>query len=258
MVTRDTAWPAGTPCWVDLGVDDVGRARAWYGSLFGWTIQEGPPEAGGYSMCELNASPVAGIAPKMGPPDVPSAWTTYLATEDADATAARIAAAGGVMLTPPFDVMEAGRMALAADPGGAVFGLWQAGAHTGFQLANEPGTVVWNENMSRSFEAGKSFYQAVFGCSYGDLSSDGFRYATMEGDGHIVGGIGELGPHQPADEPAHWLTYFGVADTDAAVARAQELGGGVVHPARDSPYGRRAVLTDDQGAAFAVMSMSAP
>src|ERR1035441_268291 len=257
MVTRDTPWPAGTPCWVDLGVDDVTRARAWYGSLFGWEIQEGPPEAGGYSMAEVGGRPVAGIGPKMGPPDVPSAWTTYLATADADETITRSTAGGGGVLTGAFDVLDVGRMAVAADPDGAVFGLWQARVHTGFRLANEPGSVCWNENLSRNFDGNKSFYQAVFGFDYGDMSSDAFHYATIELSGHIVGGIGDIGPDQAADAPARWSTYFGVADTDAAVARAQKLGGVLVRPARDSPYGRMAVVTDDQGAAFALMQLAA-
>jgi predicted enzyme related to lactoylglutathione lyase len=256
MVTRDTAWPAGTPCWVDLGVGDIGRARAFYGGLFGWDIPEGPPEAGGYSLCEVDGRPVAGIGPKIGPAEMPAAWTTYLASDDADETVSKIKAAGGQVVTEPMDVMDVGRMAVAADPGGAVFGVWQARAHTGAQLANEPGSLAWNENMSRDFDANKAFYRAVFGYDYGDLSSDGFKYATAELDGRPVGGIGELDPNLPPEVPANWAAYFGVADVDAAVARAAELGGSVVRPAWDTPYGRMAVLADDQAAVFAIVSSS--
>jgi predicted enzyme related to lactoylglutathione lyase len=256
MVTRDTAWPAGTPCWVDLGVGDIGRARAFYGGLFGWDIPEGPPEAGGYSLCEVDGRPVAGIGPKIGPAEMPAAWTTYLASDDADETVSKIKAAGGQVVTEPMDVMDVGRMAVAADPGGAVFGVWQARAHTGAQLANEPGSLAWNENMSRDFDANKAFYRAVFGYDYGDLSSDGFKYATAELDGRPVGGIGELDPNLPPEVPANWAAYFGVADVDAAVARAAELGGSVVRPAWNTPYGRMAVLADDQAAVFAIVSSS--
>jgi uncharacterized protein len=256
MVTRDSAWPAGTPCWVDLGVGDIGRARAFYGGLFGWDIPEGPPEAGGYSLCEVGGRPVAGIGPKMGPAEMPAAWTTYLASDDADETVSKIKAAGGQVVTEPMDVMDVGRMAVAADPGGAVFGVWQARAHTGAQLANEPGSLAWNENMSRDFDANKAFYRAVFGYDYGDLGSDGFKYATAELDGRPVGGIGELDPNLPPEVPANWAAYFGVADVDAAVARAAELGGSVVRPAWNTPYGRMAVLADDQAAVFAIVSSS--
>jgi hypothetical protein len=256
MVIRDTAWPAGTPCWVDLGVGDIGKARAFYSGLFGWEVQEGPPESGGYSMCELKGRPVAGIGPKMGPDEMPAAWTTYIASDDADETAGKIKAAGGQVLVEPFDVMDVGRMAVAVDPGGAAFGIWQAAAHTCIQVANEPGTLTWNENMSRDFDGNKAFYHAVFGYAYGDMSSEGFNYATLDLAGSPVGGIGELDPNFPPEGPATWATYFGVADADSAVARTTELGGSVVRPAWDSPYGRMAVLADDQGAVFAIVAAS--
>ena len=123
MVTRDTRWPAGTPCWVDVSVDDVPKAVAFYGALFGWDIQVGGPEVGGYAIAHKDGQIVAGIGPKMGPAEMPSAWTTYLATEDADATAAKIKGAGGQLLAEPMDVMEEGRMAVAMDPAGATFAL---------------------------------------------------------------------------------------------------------------------------------------
>ncbi|HUC58247.1 MAG TPA: VOC family protein [Streptosporangiaceae bacterium] len=255
MVQRDTPWPAGTPCWVDLGTEDAGRARVFYETLFGWETVAGPPESGGYVMCEVGGRPVAGLGPKMGPAEAPSAWTTYLASDDVDATAAKVKSAGGQVLAEPFDVMDVGRMSVAADPGGAVFGIWQPRAHTGMKLANEPSSVCWNENMSRNFDENKAFYQAVFGYDYDDMSSDGFRYASFKTSGDPMGGMGDLGDLAPAETPAHWRTYFGVSDTDEAVETVTKLGGTVIAPAWDTPYGRMAILSDDQGAAFAVMSV---
>ncbi len=253
MVTRNTAWPPGTPCWVDLGVSDIPKAMAFYGGLFGWDIQEGPPETGGYAMGTIGGLPVAGIGSKMAP-DMPTVWTTYLASADADATAARIKAAGGQVLMDPFDVMDVGRMFVAVDPGGAAFGVWQARAHSGVQRANEPGSLIWSENMSRNYDGNKAFYASVFGYSFGDIGAEGMKYATLDLDGKTVGGIGEIGTDQPAEMPAYWGTYFAVSDTDAAVSKATELGGSVVAPAWDMPYGRMAVVSDDQGAIFALMS----
>jgi predicted enzyme related to lactoylglutathione lyase len=258
MVTRDTAWPAGTPCWIDLGVDDIARAGAFYTSLFGWDVRPGPPEAGGYAMCLKDGRPVAGIGPKQGPAGTPSVWTTYLASDDVDDTVSRIKAAGGQTIMGPMDVMDVGRMAVAADPGGAVFGIWQGRAHTGAGLANEPGSLCWNENLSRAYEQNQAFYQAVFGYEYGDMSGDGFRYATMKINGTEVGGIGELGSNMPAEVPAHWQTYFATADTDASVSAATAAGGQVIQPPQDSPYGRMATVADDQGATFSLISVSPP
>ena len=256
MVTRDTRWPAGTPCWVDVSVDDVPKAIAFYRALFGWDIELGGPEVGGYSIAHQDGRIVAAISPKMGAPDAPSVWTTYLATDDADATAAKTKGAGGQLLAEPMDVMEEGRLAVAMDPSGAVFGLWQGEHTTGLGVATEPGALTWNEHMSRDFDGSKAFYQAVFGYDYQDMSSDGFKYATLMLDGQIVGGIGEYPAETPAEVPAAWATYFAVTDTDAAVAKVTELGGSVVQSPRDSPYGRVAVVADNHGAVFSLITPS--
>ena len=254
MVTRDTRWPAGTPCWVDVSVDDVPKAIAFYEALFGWDIQVGPPEAGGYAIAHSAGRIVAGIGPKMGPAEAPSAWTTFLATDDADATSAKITEARGQLLAGPMDVMSEGRMAVAMDTAGAAFGLWQGGNTTGIGLANEPGSLAWNEQMSRDFEGSKAFYQAVFGYDDQDMSGDGFKYAMLMVDGHEVGGIGEYPEGTPEQVPPAWAANFQVDDVDAAVAKDTELGGRVVQPVKDNPYGRIGVVADNHGAVFSVMT----
>jgi predicted enzyme related to lactoylglutathione lyase len=208
-------------------------------------------------MCLQDGHPVAGIAPKQGPPDTPTVWTIYIASDDADETAGKITAAGGKILASPMDVMDVGRAALAADPAGAAFGIWQARNHTGFGLAGEPGSVCWNETFSRDLEGSQAFYSAVFGYEYGDMSTQEFRYATLKIDGKEVGGIGELGASVPPEVPAHWSTYFAVGDTDAAVATVTGAGGAVTREPWDTPYGRMAVVSDDQGAAFSLMGTPA-
>ena len=256
MVTRDTPWPEGTPCWVDLSVDDIPKAIAFYQGLFGWDVQRGGPEVGGYSMALIDGKAAAGIGPKMMP-DTPSAWTTYLATTDADATAAKIKGAGGQILMDPMDVMDVGRMAVATDITGAAFGIWQARAHTGAQITNVPGAQAWNEQFSRDFEGAKAFYAAVFGYTFGDMSTAEFSYATLLLNSREVGGIGGYPADTPASQPAVWGTYFGTADTDASVAAVIQRGGSVVRPASDSPYGRLATVADDQGAIFSLITTAA-
>jgi hypothetical protein len=239
---------------VDVSVDDVPKAIAFYQGLFGWDIELGAPEVAGYSIAHQDGRIVAAISPKMGAPDAPSAWTTYLATDDADATAAKIKGAGGQVLAGPMDVMEEGRMAVAMDPAGAVFGLWQGGNTTGLGVANEPGSLTWNEQMSREFAGSRAFYQAVFGYGSQDMSADGFTYATLTVDGHEVGGIGEYPEGTPAQVPAAWAAYFAVTDTDAATAKVTELGGRVVQPGSDTPFGRIGVVADHEGAVFSVIT----
>jgi uncharacterized protein len=252
MVTRDTPWPAGTPCWVDVTVDEVPRGIAFYQALFGWDIQQGGPETGGYAICRKNGRIVAGLSPKYDA-GTPSAWTTYLATDDAGATAEKITAAGGQLLMAPVDVGEEGRMALATDTTGAVFGLWQGRRTTGIELANETASLSWNEHLSTDFDAAKAFYRAVSGYGYQDASEGSFRYAMLMVDGREVGGIGQY-----ADALPGWQAYFAVDDTDEAVSSVMDLGGAVVRPARDSAYGRSCVVADDQGAVFSLITSPAP
>ena len=239
-------------------MDDVPKAIAFYQALFGWDIQAGGPEVGGYAIAHLRDRIVAGLGPKFGASDAPPAWTTYLAADDADAVAEKIKAAGGQMVQGPMDVMEEGRMVIAFDSTGAAFGLWQGGRTTGIGLANEAGALTWNEHVSWDFDAGKAFYRAVFGYDYQDVSGEGFRYAMLMVDAREVGGIGQYVPGTPAGTPAAWSAYFAVDDTDAAVARAVELGGSIVQPIRDSPYGRIGVVADDQGAIFSLISSPQP
>ena len=255
MTTRDIPWPDGTPCWADLGAPDIAKAREFYSHVFNWTVQPGGPETGGYSVAELNGRGVAGVGPKMAPPEAPTMWTTYLATSDADATAAKIKGAGGQLVVEPMDVMDAGRMAVAVDPAGAVFGLWQARAFPGAQIVNEPGAMCWNEQMSRDFEDSKAFYAAVFGYEYSEASGDS-SYATIKVGGRDVGGIGGYHAGVPADTQATWRVYFGAADTDASVARVQANGGSVIWKPIDHPYGRLSTVADDQSARFSLLGIT--
>ena len=258
MVTRDTPWPDGTPCWVDLGTTDIAKAINFYRSEFGWDAQQGGPEMGGYTRALLDGRNVAGIGPNMSQPDAPSAWATYFAATDADAAAARITSAGGTVLMGPLDVMDLGRMVIATDVTGAPFGIWQAMKHTGSQVANVPGAFTWSEHMSHDFEGAKAFYAAVFGYEYGDMSTENFSYATLLINGQqVVGGMGALPAGDPASQPAFWAVYFGTSDTDKSVELATSHGGRVIKPATDSPYGRMAIVADNQGAVFSLISTPA-
>jgi hypothetical protein len=190
----------------------------------------------------------------MGGEQQPTIWMTYLAVNDVDATAAKIKGAGGQVVAGPMDVMDLGRMAVAIDTTGGMFGIWQAGAHIGAEVANEPGAQSWNEHMSHDFEAAKSFYGAVFGYDFQDISGEGFSYATLNLGGRPAGGIGAYPDGVPAGTPGSWTVYFGAADTDAVVAAVVRAGGTVEHQPVDSPYGRMAMAADDQGARFSIIS----
>jgi uncharacterized protein len=247
MPTRDTAWPAGTPCWVDYNAADVEAAKTFYAAVLGWDYTQGQPEFGGYFTCLTKGLGAAGMMPQMEASQ-PSAWTTYFATDDSAATAAAIAAAGGTVVAGPHEVGTLGTMIVAVDGQGVLFGAWQAGDHTGVEIYNEPGSLVWNEAAMPDPQAAQAFYSSVFGLRFDGV--DGMDdYATFTLGEAPLGG---LGGHNPGT-PQGWMVCFSVGSTDEAAA-AVEAGGGKIHtPPQDTPYGRFAVVEDPWGAAFELM-----
>ncbi|MGC0417136.1 VOC family protein [Embleya sp. AB8] len=250
----------GTPCWVDLMVPDQQAALDFYRDLFGWQGEVGPPETGGYAVCSLNGKPVAGIMKAMsqdGGPTPPTAWTTYLAAADADATEAAVTKAGGTVLAPVMDVMTLGRMFIAADPTGAVFGVWQARDFFGAQVVNEPGAVIWSELNTSDTGAASTFGAAALGLSAAPMEGTDGKYYSLSAGGRVIGGMQGL-DQLPPGTPSHWLTYFSVDDTDSTVDALVRAGGNVLMPPFDMMAGRMAVVTDPQGGAFAVINATAP
>ncbi|MFW3170066.1 VOC family protein [Geodermatophilus sp. CPCC 206100] len=249
MPTRNTPWPAGTPCWVDYGASDVDAAKDFYGRLFGWEWTGGDAAFGGYLNATRNGEQAAGLGPLMNSEDSPG-WTTYFATDDSQATAARIREAGGTVVVEPMEVGPMGTMTIAVDPQGNGFGLWQAGTHTGYRIYGEPGALVWNEAAVEDPDAARAFYSAVFGFTFDPIPMDGgMDYTTFAAGGDPLGGLGGVSP----DVPKGWAVCFAVANTDDSVAAVQAAGGKVLMPAEDTEFGRFAVVTDPWGAPFSVM-----
>ncbi len=251
----------GTPSWVDLGTPDIDGSAAFYTGLFGWEAhKEQDPGAGGYVMFTKDGKHVAGMGPLMQDGQ-PTAWNTYVTVADTDSTVAAARDAGAQVLMEPMDVLDAGRMAVMADPTGAVVSVWQPGAHIGAQLVNEPGCLCWNELTTRDPVTATGFYEAIFGwhAHTVDFSTpDGEGTYTewrLEPDGDPIGGMMVMDDSWPPDLPAHWMTYFAVEDTDATAALAEELGGSVPVPPTDIPPGRMAVLNDPSGAYFTVLAL---
>lgn len=257
MPTRETAWPQGTPCWVDCQVDDPAAAKEFYGQLFGWQIEGGAEEFGGYLMATKNGAAAAGIGPKPEGMPMPSVWTTYIAAASADAIAEKVAAAGGTTQMPPFDVGDLGRMFIADDPTGAVFGVWQATGHNGAGVFNEDGAYCWNELHTTGYEAAKAFYGAVFDYTFTEIGDgENVAYSTFALDGggaeSSIGGINDETKIGGAPG-SYWLTWFQVADCDAATAKAAELGATVMTGPDDSAFGRMSVVTGPQGEVFGLI-----
>jgi predicted enzyme related to lactoylglutathione lyase len=252
-MTETTAHAPGTPSWVDIGVPDIGAAAAFYTALFGWDTEDMGEEAGHYTMCTLRGKAVAAIGPAMNPG--PPAWMTYITVASVDETAAKIGEAGGTVVAPPMDVMTAGRMAVASDPTGAFFSIWQPGESIGAEIVNEPGTLCWNELNTRDVDTALAFYEQVFGLK----AERSDMYNEFHLDDRVVGGCMQMPAMIPAEVPAHWLAYFAVENIEASTAKAKDLGAMAMVEVMDAgDIGRFSVLGDPMGAVFAVIQLNNP
>ncbi len=263
-MTEPQAHEPGTPCWVDHSSSDPEAAAGFYSGLFDWDAEDQmPPEAPGqYFMCRLRGLDVAAMGSQQSE-DAPPMWNTYMAVESADDAAERIRDAGGTVLGEPFDIFDAGRMAVALDPAGAAFCLWQAGRQKGADLVNEPGSLCWNEFTTPDPDGAKAFYGNVFGWRTSVMDPEvGYQLWHRAGEGEpddesVIGGLMPQGDEQ-ADWPPSWGVCFAVEDSDAVARHCEELRGAVAVPPTDTPVGRFALMSDPLGATFAVIVLADP
>lgn len=256
MTLRDTPWPAGTPCWIDINVPDVAASARYYTDLLGWKARDLGDDDGGFVIATKRAAAAAAIGPSMGPG--PVSWTLYFASDDVDKTAAAILENGGTILLESGDVGPAGRMCFATEPSGAMFGVWQAGDHIGAGIIGEPGALSWTDLRSTDPDLSRDFFSAVFGFEYQPMEMAGPDYSTftVPGSDQPSGGIGGMMGNDGV--ASHWLVYLGVDNVDDAAATTQANGGNVLAPPFASPYGRMAAVTDADGAAFWLVEMPPP
>ena len=247
-----TSYLPGTPSFVDIGSPDVNAAAAFYGSLFGWGHNDLGPDAGGYGMLTMRGRSVAGIGPQQSP-DMPPYWTVYITVADADASAAKVSAAGGTVVVPAMDVLDAGRMVVCQDPTGSFFSIWQAKEGIGCEIVNEPGSFCWNELATTDLTTASAFYTAVFDWGT-DPGYDGASAAAYTVGGEMVCGAHVAGE---GEFPA-WSVWFAVKDCEASAAKVTELGGSVFVPPNDMGFGIGAVVADPHGAVFGIAKLHAP
>jgi predicted enzyme related to lactoylglutathione lyase len=258
MPTRTTA-PIGAPCWIDLQTSDPGAARRFYPELFGWTAEASSDEFGGYFMFTLDGVPVAGAMPADSAAPVTDVWSVYLSVPDAAKSLASAAEHGGQVIVPAMPVADLGTMGFLIDPGSAGIGVWQPDTFHGVTVLGEPGTASWFELLTRDYATALTFYRDVFGWDTETMSdTDEFRYTVMrDATGEQLAGVMDAAGFLPEGIPAHWSVYFAVQDTDLAVERVGELGGRVVQPAEDTPYGRLVTVSDPMGGVFKLIGPNA-
>ncbi|MEU5890197.1 VOC family protein [Streptomyces sp. NPDC047461] len=248
--------PEGTPCWADAMFSDVEGAKSFYGDVLGWTFGEASSEYGNYTQAYSNGKAVAAVVPPMPGQEGQSQWCLYLASPDAAATAGKIRDNGGEVLMEPMAVGDFGTMCLGRDPSGAVFGVWQAGQHEGFEAIGEPGAYAWAEVFTREPEKTDGFLTAVFPYRAKQMEDDAVDFRIFDIGENTVLGRMKMTDDFPPEVPSYVNVYFAVSDCDDAVAKATKLGGVLRFGPMSSPFGRFAALSDPQGASFSVIDLS--
>jgi uncharacterized protein len=269
-VSERDGYEPGVPCWIDTWQPDAEAAVSFYAELFGWEAEDTMPPGtpGNHFVCRLRGRDVSAIAsrPAKAPATAP-AWGTYVWVERADEVAANVIKADGSVVMEPFPSLDGGRIAVVADPAGAVFGVWQPGAHNGAQLVNEPGAWSMSSLNTPDPDGAKDFYGRVLGWDSETLDLDAAEVTLWRLPGYVGGEPGQpvprdvvatMAPTTGDDAPPRWSVDFWVEDVDATAERAARLGGEVLTYPYDIPVAalRQAVLADPHGAAFSVTKVS--
>ena len=262
MATFESHAP-GTPCWVDLMSPDVDASVSFYTTVFGWHAEDQFDPEGNrvYTMFSQAGRNVAGLGGQgPGMEGMPAIWNSYIATADAAATAAAVEAAGGAVVMPPMQVMDAGHMAVFSDPNGAMFSVWEAGDHVGAQVGNVHHTYSWNELSTRDVDRALAFYSSVFGWEYDpqDMGEMGTYNVIAGGESGGLGGVMAMPELVPAEVPDHWMVYFTTDDLQATLGAVTSNGGSVVADAMSAPgVGTFCVVADPAGGMFSLMQPEA-
>ncbi len=247
--------PAGSFCWVELATTDQKAAKTFYTSLFGWAVEDNPMGPDDfYSMFKLSGRDTGAaysMRKEQRAQGVPPHWMVYIAVENADKSVAKAAQAGGTVLSPAFDVMDAGRMGVIQDPTGAIFSLWEPKRSQGITIGGD-NSLCWADLSTPNSERASKFYAELFGWQLMKDEKDPSGYIHIKNGEHFIGGIPPA-EHRNPNSPPHWLIYFQVADVQAATAKAGQLGGKVLMPVRAMEnVGTWSIVSDPQGAVFAL------
>lgn len=241
-----TSHPPGAFSWAELVTSDADAAKGFYTQLFGWEYEDNPtgPDGPVYSMASRDGHHVAAL---FGDPEQPPHWNCYVTVASADEAAAKADEAGADVMAEPFDVMDVGRMAVIADPTGAVLCLWEPRASIGATLVNTPGALAWNDLVTPDPDTAAEFYGKVFGWTIEEIP-EARGYRIIRNGDRSNGGI------FPQEGRSAWVPYFGHDDVDRLAGEIEGLGGKLINGPMQVPSGSFVVLADTQGAVFAALT----
>ena len=240
----------GEFCWINIIAPQPDQARAFFGSLLGWTFKEMP---GMGHFIQVGGQDIGGLFDLNGPqtpPGTPPGIGVMVKVDDAAATGARVAALGG-KAKPPMDMGSQGRMVACQDPNGAQFDLWQHGMSPGTEVDGSlPGAPSWFETLTTDTARASDFYAKLFGWTPVAMPTPGIAYTSFKLGDTFVAGMMALTPEM-GPLPPHWGTYFTVKDVDASAREAERLGATILVPPKEIPeVGRFCCVQSPQGVPF--------
>lgn len=248
----------GEFAWTDLSATDFEGQSAFYEKLFGWDHHDVPYGGGAiYRIFSLDGNNIGGMSQMpedMKKNGVPSMWNVYIAVDDVDATLAKAVELGGQVAMPAMPAGAAGKFAAILDPTGAAVFLWHNGQPDEKQVYMVPGSLSWNDLMTRDMQKAADFYSALVGWTITPMEQTAEPYWQISIDGTGEGGIMPMPEMVPPEVPSSWLDYFATSDIAASVAKAKELGGTVsVEPTQVTDMLKFAIVEDPAGATFALL-----
>ncbi len=253
-MSTNTTIPTGRFVWFEYISKDLDKAQGFYGELFGWKTQPMPMPGGtgNYTMIVADGQTIGGFMPPPQGAPQHSHWLSHLQVTSAAETAAKVKANGGRIAMEPVKMGDFGTYAVALDPSGAAFALWQPGKPEGDgNFKGKPNTWCWNELMTDSVDKCLAFYKAIGGFTVTSMPMPKGEYHVLNHDNAPRAGV--MKSPMPG-VPNHWLPYVQVASADQAVVKAKKLGATVHVEAQDIPnVGRFAILGDPLHASFGVL-----
>ncbi len=249
-----TSYTDGTFSWVDLSTRDLEKSKSFYGDVLGWTAVEMPTESGiPYVIFQYEGKSVAAAMPmseEEAETGNPSHWNHYVTVEDIEVKVALATELGGTVLAPVMDIMDAGRMAVIADPEGAVFCLWEKGKSIGAEWVNHPGGFSWNELATRNVPQATDFYSKLFSWTIKNNEAPDDYFEIRNKEDWLNGAFLPMSEDWPADVPAHWNVYFSVKSIADTIKRVESGGGKIIVPQMDIEVGSFVMFSDPTGACF--------
>ena len=187
--------PHGRFVWYELMTTDPEAAKDFYTKLIGWTTENWDDGPTPYTMWVNGKTSIGGL---MQLPDearqhgAPPHWLAYIATPSVDDTIKAAQARGATVRMGPMDIPTVGRIAVMADPQGAVFAVYTPASETpGHDGTSKLGEFSWHELATPDHAAAFDFYSQLFGW---------VKTEAMDmGDGYVS----DVRPHKGQSDGRH-------------------------------------------------------